>query len=419
MNPSPRFLLALLAAFLIVSGCDTLDEPAPESALGDDVLVAEPQVDYSLIPDDDVAVLTRTASLDPAALARMGYDSEGAVFTLSDAAAGNAVLAFARDVNGRLQPAGSTPTGGLGSGDGLNGTSNPMALAHGNRFLYAVNGGSHTVSAFRINQATQLRLLGTFGTNGVRPISVTVHDHLVYVLNAGGNGEPGNIVGFYILRNGQLREIAGSTQPLAPGSGSPSQIDFTPDGRFLVVTDKPTNTITTYLLDGLGVAGPPQVTAANGQTTFGFDFDRRGRLIVSEAFGGAAGASAVSSYALGSDGAVSSITASLETLQTAACWVETYGPFAYATNTGSGNVTGFFIRPDGSLVRLHDDGVAVMTGAGSLPLDMDVALRYLYVQSQGTDRLSVYQIAYDGSLTSVSNGAASGLPPTAVGVAAF
>jgi 6-phosphogluconolactonase (cycloisomerase 2 family) len=418
MRP-PRSLTLLLPLVLTAAlvGCDAADGPVITG--DDDLLVADEQVDYSLIPDADMAALTQAATLDADLVSRLGYDAEGAVFTMSDAASGNAVLAFARDINGRLTPAGQTPTGGLGSGDGLNGTSNPMALAHDNRFLYAVNGRSNSVSAFRVRRDTDLRRIGSYPTNGTRPISVTVRGNLVYVLNAGTAAEAGSIVGFHILRNGSLREIAGSTRPIAPGSGSPSQIDFTPDGRFLVVTDKPTNTITTYLVDGLGVAGPPEVQAANGQTTFGFDFDRRGRLIVSEAFGGAAGASAVSSYAVSGDGLVSTITESAPTNQTAACWVETFGPFAFATNTGSSSVSGFFVRPEGALVRLHDDGVTVSTGAGSQPLDMDVALRYLYVQSQGTDRLSVYQIAYDGSLTSVSNGAAGGLPPTAVGVAAF
>lgn len=418
MNVTRHSLLLSLLALLIVSGCDSINNP-DEGAHPTDLLDAAEQIDYSLISDADVAVLTRAQTLDAATVNALGFDAEGAVFTMSNDAGGNAILAFGRDVNGRLRAAGSTATGGLGTGDGLNGTSNPMALAHDSRYLYAVNGGSNDVSVFRVTSTTRLRLLGRTGTNGVRPISLTVKGNLVYVLNAGGNGQPGNIVGFHILNNGGLREIAGSTQPLAPGAADPSQIDFTPDGRFLVVTDKPTNTIMTYLLDGLGVAGPPQVFAANGQTTFGFDFDRRGRLIVSEAFGGAPDASAVSSYNFSLDGMVSTITASMPTLQTAACWIETYGPFAFTTNTGDSNVTGYFIRPDGSLVRLHDDGVTVETGASSAPLDMDVALRYLYVHSRGTNRLSVYQIAYDGSLTSVSNGAADGLPATAVGVAAY
>src|SRR5262245_50793914 len=43
----------------------------------------------------------------------------GAVYTLSNQSDGNRVLAFDRSGNGSLAPAGSFPTGGLGSGGGL------------------------------------------------------------------------------------------------------------------------------------------------------------------------------------------------------------------------------------------------------------------------------------------------------------
>jgi 6-phosphogluconolactonase (cycloisomerase 2 family) len=416
MHTLHRFSLLALVGLLVLSGCDAVEDTAEAvDAVEGDPLAA--QVDYSLIDDATVALLTRDGAPD-AELERRGFRRTGAVFTMSDAAGGNEILAFDRDRDGRLTAAGTYPTDGLGSGDGLNGTSNPMAFAGGNRYLYAVNGGSDEVSAFRVSRS-RLRPLGTVSSAGPRPISVTVYGDLLYVINAGRAGQPGNIAGFRITRRGTLEAIAGSVQPINPGAGSPSQIDFSPDGALLVITDKPTNTITTYPVGGEGVAGPPTVTAANGQTTFGFDFDRAGRLIVSEAAGGAPDASTVSSYLLDGSGVPQTITASLPTTETAACWVETFGPFAYVTNTGSGTVTGFFVRPDGSLVRLDDDGITVSTGAGSQPLDMDIALNFLYVQSQGTDRLSVYTIGFDGSLTSVSGGAATGLPPTAVGVAAF
>jgi 6-phosphogluconolactonase (cycloisomerase 2 family) len=411
-----RFTFLALLGLLIFSGCDTLDHDDVIDAATDGAALA-PQVDHSLLDDETVALLTHGEITD-AQLEQRGLQRRGAVFTMSDDPSGNAILAFDRDRDGRLSAAGTYPTDGLGSGDGLNGTSNPMAFAGGNRYLYAVNGGSDEVSAFRVSRS-RLRLLGTVSSAGPRPISVTVYDDLVYVINAGRDGQPGNIAGFRITRRGTLEAIAGSVQPINPGAGSPSQIDFTPDGSRLVITDKPTNTITTYPVDAEGVAGPPTVTAANGQTTFGFDFDRLGRLIVSEAAGGAPGASTVSSYLLDGSGVPQSITESLPTEQTAACWIETFGPFAYATNTGDSSVTGFFIRPDGELVRLHDDGVTVTTGEGSNPLDMDIALNYLYIQSQGTNRLSVYTIEFDGSLVSVPGGAVDGLPPTAVGVAAF
>ncbi|MEM1043218.1 MAG: beta-propeller fold lactonase family protein [Bacteroidota bacterium] len=411
-------LLAVATLFVVASGCDSVSD-APAASAGGTPAADAVQVDYSLLDAETTERLSKGEFSD-AELEARGMAPQGAVFTMSDAADGNVLYGYLRDRQGRLSLAGTFPTGGAGSGDGLNGTSNPIALALGNRYVYAVNGGSDEISAFRINPGQRtLDFVGNIASGGPRPISITVYERLVYVINAGRSGEPGNVKGFRIGEDGSLAAIAGSTQPLNPGAGSPSQIDFSPDGSYLVITDKPTNTITTYPVDVNGAAGARQVYPANGLTTFGFDFDFRNRLIVSEAFEGAADASAASSYLFTEGGAPVSITASERTNETAACWIETFGPFAYATNTGSGSVTGFFVRPGGELVRLNDDGITVRTGEGSMPLDMDIALNYLFVHSAGTNRISVYDIEPDGSLVSVSGAAVDGLPETTVGVAAF
>jgi hypothetical protein len=74
------------------------------------------------------------------------------------------------------------------------------------------------------------------------------------------------------------------------------------------------------------------------QELFGFAFDRRSRIIISEAFSGTTAGTAVSSYQLKDDtGAISVITASLKTGETAARWITLSKDegFAFAANTGS------------------------------------------------------------------------------------
>ncbi|HET6438560.1 MAG TPA: hypothetical protein VFG59_10895 [Anaeromyxobacter sp.] len=68
----------------------------------------------------------------------------GAVFTMTDDAATNAVLAFARATDGSLTYSGSFPTGGAGSGGGeaVLGSQGSVALSGNGRFLLAVNAGS-------------------------------------------------------------------------------------------------------------------------------------------------------------------------------------------------------------------------------------------------------------------------------------
>src|SRR5262249_32460581 len=134
-----------------------------------------------------------------------------------------------------------------------------------------------------------------------------------------------------------------------------------------------------FALDEGGRAAPLTCHPSVGQTPFGFAFPaRRARhdhdratLIVSEAFGGAANASAATSYLL-DDGNIDPITRSAPTTQSAACWVAITpdGRFAYTTNTGSGTVTGFGVTRPGALERL-DAGVTGMTGGA--PIDAAVS----------------------------------------------
>lgn len=71
----------------------------------------------------------------------------GLVCTLSNAADGNELVVFARDEEGRLSAAGAVATGGLGLGSGL-GSQGALSFGSDPHVLYAVNAGSHNLSAF-------------------------------------------------------------------------------------------------------------------------------------------------------------------------------------------------------------------------------------------------------------------------------
>ncbi|MGH2355967.1 MAG: lactonase family protein, partial [Chloroflexota bacterium] len=200
------------------------------------------------------------------------------------------------------------------------------------------------------------------------------------------------------------------------------QVEFSPNGRQVVVTEKATNAISTYQIGRDGLASGPHVQPSNGPTPFGFAFHPfwRDRLVVSEAAGGAPDGSTVSSYALAADGRLVVLDGSVPTTETAACWVviTPNGRFAYATNTGSGTITGFRIGLiDGHLTRLDEDGITA--GApGRAPLDASIDRfgRHLYVLNSGTDAINAYTIEPDGDLTSFPG--VSGLPNGATGLAA-
>jgi 6-phosphogluconolactonase (cycloisomerase 2 family) len=167
------------------------------------------------------------------------------------------------------------------------------------------------------------------------------------------------------------------------------------------------------------VAAAPVVHPSAGATPFGFAFGLQGTLIVSEAFGGAANASAASSYDL-RGGALQLVSASAPTHQTAACWVAVTGngKFAYTTNAGSGSVSGYAVGRDGRLALLDATGQTGSTGPGSSPTDVAVShnSQFLYVLAGGSHQVVAFTVGSDGSL---NNSGQVSLPAGAVGIAAW
>lgn len=344
-------------------------------------------------------------------------DDSGAVYVMNNDAAENAILMYERAGDGTLTEAGSFATGGQGTGGGL-GSQGALVLSQNQRWLFAVNAGSNEVSVFAV-RGDGLRLVDTVKSGGVKPISLTVHRRLLYVLNA---GEGGNITGFYIGLGGRLIPIHNSTRNLSnDGVGDapmPAQISFTPNGRHLVVTEKASNLILTYRVRLLGRVADPVINDSEGMTPFGFDFTPWGRLIVSEAFGGAENASAASSYSL-RFGRLRVISSSVPTNQTAACWVVVTedGQYAYTTNTGSSSVSGYHVDRDGSIALLDADGRTGETSPGSSPIDAIISRdgRHLYVLSGGSNTVTAFQIEADGSLINLGDVT---VPAGSVGISA-
>lgn len=253
------------------------------------------------------------------------------------------------------------------------------------------------------------------------PVSVAVDGDRVYVLDAGGDGD---VSGFRLRSDGALEPLG--RRALANAAAAPAQVGFAPTGDLLVVTEKATNCIDTLPLDDDGRAGAATCHPSAGQTPFGFAFappewdwfgNRYDRLIVSEAFGGAPDAATVSSY-LVADGAVDPLAPAVRTEATAACWIALarHGRYVYATDTGSGAVTGFRLRGDGALRLIDADGRTGDSGAGSKPIDAAVDGSTLYVLDAGTHDISIFRIRRDGSLAPAST--TSGLPPFAAGLVA-
>jgi 6-phosphogluconolactonase (cycloisomerase 2 family) len=345
-------------------------------------------------------------------------DDEGggrfAVYTITNDTSGNEVAVYERSADGSLTFMDSYPTGGLGSGAGL-GSQGSVILRENGRRLFVVNAGSNQISVLAVRK-DGLELLDVVDSGGEMPISLTLNGSFLYVVNAGGSG---NITGFRVQDSGELLPLDGSTQPLSNGgtgaSPGPAQISFSRDGRLLVVTEKATNLIDVFPVEN-GIAGSPVSHPSAGMTPFGFAFAKRNDLIVSEAFGGAPDASAVSSYNVEAD-TFDVISPAVGTTQTAACWVviSNNGRYAYVTNTGSGSISSYRIETNGAISLL--EAQAGLTGEGSSPADVALSNdgKFLYALGVASDTISIFRVRENGKLQSLGS---VDVPAGAVGLAA-
>jgi 6-phosphogluconolactonase len=339
--------------------------------------------------------------------------AEAAVYVQTNAAGGNEVLAFERGADGRLAPMGRFATGGRGTGEAHLASQGSIVVSPDGRRLLVVNAGSDDVSLFAVEEGG-LALTDRVASGGVTPTSVAVREDLVYVLN---NGTP-NITGFTI-DGGRLVELEASARRLSADSADPAEVAFSPDGRTLVVTERGTDSISTYAVDEQGYAAGPTTIDSAGRTPYGFDFTADGTMIVTEAFGGEAGAAAASSYSLTDPGRLARVSRSVGDTRSEVCWaaVTNDGRFVYVTNFGDGTISSYAIAGDGR-IELRD-AVAGSTGAGEKGI-RDEAItrdgRFLYAIDADAQKVFGWTVESGGELVPV--GAFEGVPETVAGLAA-
>ncbi|OLC57113.1 MAG: hypothetical protein AUH85_04065, partial [Chloroflexi bacterium 13_1_40CM_4_68_4] len=332
-----------------------------------------------------LAILSLLSAFAGAAPAFASSDAVGAVYTQTNAAAGNSVLVFDRAADGSLSAAGQFWTGGSGTGASL-GSQGAVTVSHDGRWLFVVDAGSNDIATFTITKAG-LSLVGHTWSGGVQPVSVTTSDHVVYALNAGGTP---NISGFTLGEDG-IAPLSGSTQTLT-GSAA-AQIQFSRSGDVLVVTEK-SGTIESFVLDKEGVTTTRWSRASNGATPFGFAIGHRDEVFVTEA-----AASTTSSYSIAKSGRLDLVSPSVATTQAAACWaaVTKDGRFVYTANAGSGSISAYAVQQDGS-ITLSEAQAAFMAGAHPLDLATSENSRFLYVLESNARRVRAFRIGWDGGL---------------------
>jgi 6-phosphogluconolactonase len=194
---------------------------APLAALS---VLAFAALSLALVPSG-AAVSTHPATSTP-----------GAVFTMTNAASGNEVVGYLRASSGALTWAGNFSTGGTGSGASL-ADAGSIVLSSNHAWLFAVDAGSDQLSVFQVHPSSSSSLLtrtDVAGSGGSTPVSVTVHDDLVFVLNDGNATTGGSVVGFHLSATGQLARIPGASEPLSTSNATgAAQVAFDPAGHIL------------------------------------------------------------------------------------------------------------------------------------------------------------------------------------------
>jgi 6-phosphogluconolactonase len=335
-----------------------------------------------------------------------------AVFIMTNNADANQVIAFQRDPNGTLDDPHSYSTDGRGSG----GTVDPLAsqgsltLSADGSWLFAVNAGSGSVSVFRVNGA-QLELRDRVATEGSEPNSVAQFGSLVYVLNTAGSS---SVVGFH-FNNGKLIRIPNSLRLLSGNAVASGSVAFSPDGQFLIVTEKATNNLDVFKVLSDGSLSQATITNSVGPGAFSAGFTRNGVVVVSETGSSAPNSSAISSYSVQSNGTLTPISSSVPTLGSANCWnvVTPDGRFVYVSNAGSGSVSGFAIGSGGTLTPLPGTILALNpTGSSNIDITVSSDGKFLYTLNAGTGAVGMFAIQpTNGTLTDL--GTAGSLPAAA------
>jgi 6-phosphogluconolactonase len=303
----------------------------------------------------------------------------GAVYTQTNSPSGNSVVVFSRFADGKLKKRQSVGTGGKGStqsvgcgpGCPILDSQTAVVVSKNGKFVFAVNAGSDTVTSFR-KTASGLKRVSQVSSGGNMPESLALHANLLYVLNVATtnpNATTGNIYGLRIASNGKLSPV-GSSRTLAnlappDRSADPRAMDFKPNGKVIVVTELaagfastgPPGRIDTFVVGSNGKAGPAVAHPASDALPFGFAFDNRGHLVVSQIRSPAGNVDgSVSSYKVTDSGGVTPISTK-PSGGILPCWVVVSkdSRYAYVVNTGAGHpapVTRFRIGSGGALTAL-------------------------------------------------------------------
>lgn len=384
----------------------------------------------------------------------------GHVYASTNSAFGNAVVVYDRAANGALTEISSVPTGGNGSGApisaGFEQSQNGLIMggSYGaevtpfTQQLFAVNAGSNEISVLTA-KGDNLTLVNKVPSGGTKPTSLTIHNNVLYVLNAGvlplGQGLTPTITGFRIepvaggarlvAIPGSTRHLTGSPTTLGATEAGAAEVQFATNGASLTVSERNSNILDTFAVqpDGTLSATPVPTDAGDGTlfginlplgvaSPFGFAASRLhpGRVFVAQGHEAVPTQGGFGSYDPSSDGGLQPITANAGNGQTDTCWVvlDHNEHLAFVTNFFSGAISSYSLADNGAATLLQSKAASTgLVTNGPSDEAMSANGKFLYERNFITGNVNGYQVAANGTLTPVTS--IGGLPlATGFGLAA-
>jgi 6-phosphogluconolactonase len=356
----------------------------------------------------------------------------GHVYVNDNTAPVNTIAGFDRHADGSLTPMAGSPFLAGGSGTGHpDASQGSLELSADGRYLLAVDADSNQISVLRIKPDGALRSVGSpVASGGVDPVSIGVHDDLVYVANAGPGVSSGdtNYTGFRLDEGGRLTPIPNSTYVL-PNDAKPGQVLFNRDGRKLAGTRIATSQIDSFTVDPDGHLTPAPGSPYDAQASFsppqgygqlGSEFSptRPNELFVSDAHtaaGTAAFPGLVSSFIDAPDGTLTALGAPVANDGGASCWIEIShdGRDLFVVNTASATISSYSIGHGGALTFLHSTAPGQI-GAGAEDARLSPGGSTLWVVESGTDAVTGFTVN-GSSLTPLASAAGpTGATPSGI-----
>jgi len=350
-----------------------------------------------------LAAVATTAAV-PASASTAASPMVGYTYVDGNTAPANTIDGFARHADGSLTPLAGSPfsAGSAGMGAGL-ASQGAIQVTPDGKYLLAVDAGSNQISVLRITAGGVPVLTGQpVPSGGITPVSVAVsRSGLVYVANQGNGGS--GYSGFRLHPGGSLTPVAGSTVTVPDGSGL-GDVFFNTHGNHLIGTRTGTSLIDSFVVrpDGrlLAAHGSPFTGQGLGQLGAEFSPARPSQLFVSNAHNGT-GLGTISAYRDAFSGHLTSVGSSpFADGQTAPCWVEIShdGTYLFTVNTGSGNISSYAIKRNGSLVLIGS--FAIKGGGANIDARLSPDGKYLLVNGSGPHFVSVFAVN-GGNLTEV------------------